>query len=178
EAKEAADAVLASADKDERDYRLATMAKSMALDLQAERLAQTRQQRVDLLLEAERWGAPIEQHKNGAPPRARVLSPAQKSELESQALRRWASVLLDALPKGDTSAAVRHSFDDADGMLTEAEKLTPNDPDLIDARAGWLTMSADRFETDPARAAAKREQAKRLQARAQQLRSGKRPVVI
>jgi len=143
EAKSAADAILASAEKDERDYRLATMAKSMALDLQAERLAQTRQQRLDLLIEAERWGAPIEQHKNGAPPKARVLSAAQKAELESHGLRRWAGAILDAMPKGDDAAA-RRAFEDVDAMLTQAQKLTPNDPDV-----------------------------KRLLARAQELRSAK-----
>jgi len=143
EARGAADAILASAEKDERDYRLATMAKSMTLDLQAERLAQTRQQRLDLLIEAERWGAPIEQHKNGAPPKARVLSAAQKADLESHALRRWASAILDAMPKGDDAAA-RRAFEEVDAMLSQAQKLTPNDPDV-----------------------------KRLLARAQELRSGK-----
>jgi TonB family protein len=143
DAKGAADAILASAERDEGNYRLATMAKSMALDLQAERLAQTRQQRLDLLIEAERWGAPIEQHKNGAPPKARALSPAQKADLESQALRRWASAILDAMPKGDAAAA-RRAFEEVDAMLSQAQKLTPNDPDV-----------------------------KRLLARAQELRSGK-----
>ena len=134
EARGAADAIIASAERDERDYRLATLAKSMALDLQAERLAQTRQQRLDLLIEAERWSAPIEQHKNGAPPKARVLSAAQKAELESQALRRWASALLEAIPKGDNAAA-RRSFEEVDAMLVQAEKLTPNDPDVKRLRA-------------------------------------------
>jgi len=44
-------------------------------------------------------------------------------------LRRWASAILDAMPKGDDAAA-RRAFEEVDAMLTQAQKLTPNDPDV------------------------------------------------
>lgn len=82
-------------EKDDRDYRLATLAKSMALELEAERVAADRQQRVALLAESERWGAPIEQHRNGAPPPPRRLSAAEAADLEWRAVLRWNGRLAD-----------------------------------------------------------------------------------
>ena len=326
----AVDAILARPEKDEQDYRLATLAKSMALELQAERLAQTREQRLALLIESERWSAPIAEHKNGAPPRPRTLSAAETADLEWRAVRRWnarladegkmadamagytkylsqrprfhevhaelaelllrqaadardsaartaslegaaaqfqhvielapaasdrdaaverlldlygpkqlnrpdqqeavargmlkrqpdapaghytlatvlfrtgrpadaenvlrgaraaikptpaaraamASELVTAVRRHDDlpPAAARRLFDEADALLTEAEKLNGNEVTVLEGRMGWLHLSADRFERDPARAAAQREQAKRLMTRALAIRTKKLPV--
>src|SRR4029079_15832234 len=54
-----------------------------------ERRAETREQRLGLLIQAERWSAPIAEHKNGAPPRPRTLSAAETADLEWRAVRRW-----------------------------------------------------------------------------------------
>jgi hypothetical protein len=45
-----------------------------------------------------------------------------------------------------------------------------NDPAVISARIVWLNLSADRFEKDPARAAAQRELAKALTDRLQPIK--------
>ena len=323
----AADAILAHAQRDERDYRLATMGKAMALELQAERVAPDRQRRLALLVESERWGAPIAEHKNGVPPPPRVLSAAQATDLEWRALQRWNARLVDdgrmadaikayegylaeqpkfapahgaladlliraagdetdtrlrtsrleqaaerlqrvtelatapaerdeafsrllnlygpkhlnrpaqeeavarammkrqpTAPAGhyalvtvllrtgrsaDAEAAMRAArtaikptaagragmsselvktilvqehltpdsarrlFDEAGALLTEAEKLNINDLPVIEGRMSWLNLSAEKFEKDPARAAAQREQAKQLMARALAIRTKK-----
>jgi TonB family protein len=322
----ATDAALAAPDRTTQDYRLATLARAMALDLEAERVAQTRQERLALLLESERWGAPIENHKNGAPPPVRAVSATEADDLEWDATRRWNARLADEggiaeavaaieqyaagrpdlhaphvelaalyeraadattggpariaalehavselqrvidlaptdadrtpafarlmvltgpreldrpdrqetaaramlkrqpddpaahcalaavlLRTGRTAdgekalrtararaksspssrgalagqmvgtvhtqkelppAAARRLFDEADSLLSEAEKLKGGDNDIavIEGRMAWLNLAAERFESDPARAAADRERAARLSARAIQLR--------
>jgi tetratricopeptide (TPR) repeat protein len=103
EALSAAEEILAMREKDERDLRLATMGKGMVLELQAERVARDRQQRIALLVESERWSAPISEFKNGQPPPARRLSASQTAELEWEAIRRWNSRLAD---EGRIDAAV------------------------------------------------------------------------
>jgi TonB family protein len=325
----AAEAILSHPDKDQRDYRLATMAKAMAMELQAERVAQTRQQRLALLIESDRWSAPIAEHKNGAPPPVRKLSAAETADLEWRAVLRWNSRLADdgrvaaaiagfttylaehpgshtahaefaevlirvaerdpktrtanleqaaaqlqraidlapaaaardaaferllglygprqlnrpdqleaaaramvkrqpTVPAGHYALATvllqmdksadaetvlrgaragikptaparagmagelvktvrsrddlppaiaRRLFDEAEALLIEAEKLNANDVAVIEGRMSWLNVSADRFEKDPARAAAQREQARRLMARALEIRSKKIPKV-
>ena len=325
----AADAILAHPERTAPDYRLATMGKAMAMELQAERVAQTRQQRLALLIESERWGAPIAEHKNGAPPPLRKLSAAETTDLEWRAVLRWNSRLADegkvaaaiagfntylaehpgsaavhaeiaevliraaerdpkartanleqaaaqlqrvidlaaaaserdaaferllglygptqlnlpdqleaaaramvkrrpTVPAGhyalatvllqtdrsadaedvlrgartaikptaparagmagelvkrilyreDLPAAMaRRLFDEAQALLIEAEKLNANDVAVIEGRMSWLNLSADRFEKDPARAAAQREQARRLMTRALEIRSKKIPKV-
>jgi hypothetical protein len=77
-----------------------------------------------------------------------------------------------------TGDVARRLFDEAGQLLSEAEKLNGNDVHVIEGRMGWLNLSADRFEKDPARAAAQREQANRLMARAQEIwkkKAGPRP---
>lgn len=325
EAIAAAEVIIKQPDREQRDYRVATMAKSMALELQAERLTQTRQQRLALLTEAARWSAPIEQHKNLTAPPPRKLTATETADLEWTAIRRWNSRLADdgkipdaidgytkylaerpgfygayaeiaelslktakeakddrlrtasleraaaslqqvvdlaptqgeredafakllevygpaqlkraaqqetvaramvkrqpAAPVGhvalatvllengktaDADAALRtaHSalkpgaearaalaskllytvrihedlspaagrrlFDEADALLTEAEKLNANEVTVLEGRMSWLNVSADRFEKDPARAAAQRERAKQLATRAIAIRT-------
>lgn len=329
EAAAAADAALKTAGTSEQDYRLVTLAKSLVLELQAERLADTRQQRIAWLVEAERWSAPIAEHKNGAPPAPRKLSAAETADIEWRAVGRWNARLADAghvedaiagynkylaerpgfyevhdriadlsmraareakndaarnanleraaaslqelaslapagsardyafrqlldlygpaqlkrpareeataramikrqpaAPSGHAAltavllrtgrsadaetalksartatattaparaglasafvyavrdhddlpaAAARRLFDEANQLLTEAEKLGANELAVIEGRMGWLGVSAERFETDPARAAAQREQADRLRARALAIRTRKAP---
>ncbi len=76
--------------------------------------------------------------------------------------------------RDDLPAAVaRRLFDEAQALLLEAEKLNANALEVIEGRMSWLNVSADRFEKDPARAAAQRNQVKRLAMRAQQIRSRK-----
>ena len=65
EALSATEAILTIREKDERDLRLATMGKAMVLELQAERIIRDRQARLALLVESERWGAPMSEFKNG-----------------------------------------------------------------------------------------------------------------
>jgi TonB family protein len=319
----AAEAILASPEIAPPDFRIATMGKGMGLELQAERLAQTRPQRIALLTESARWIAPVAEFKNGAPPAPRKLSAAEIDDMEWRAVSRWnnrladdgkvqeaiagfnkylaerpgfhevhaqiaalliragrdskdparrtssleqaavqlqhvvdlaptasernvaveqllglygpeqlnrpgeqeavaramvkrsadvpaghyilATVLLRAGKSSEAesvlrgaraaikptavsraemagqlvqrivlrndlpAAAERRLFDEATALLLEAEKLNPNAREVLEARMSWLNLSADRFEKDPARAAAQREQARRLAARAQQL---------
>jgi tetratricopeptide (TPR) repeat protein len=323
EARATTDALIKHPERTAQEYRVATMAKSLILELQAERLAQTRQQRLELLTEAERWN--FERFKNGAPQPVLKLSPAETNEIEWRAIRRWnaklaadgkvteaiegynrylaerpgfygvhaeiaelsletareakdervrtanyeraaaslqqvvdlaptqseregafvklvevyspgqlkrpaqqeavaramvkrqpaalighvalASVLLQngkaadadaalraarsslkpgAVPRADlasglvraihesnvlSESAARRLFDEADALLTEAEKLNANDVAVIEGRMSWLGMSATRFEKDPARAAAQRAQAKQLETRAIAIRT-------
>jgi hypothetical protein len=78
--------------------------------------------------------------------------------------------------QGDLPPAAAHRlFDEANQLLTEAEKLGANELAVIEGRMAWLNVSAERFETDPARAAAQREQANRLRARALAIRTSKAP---
>ena len=105
EALAAADAILAKPDKEERDLRLATMGKAMVLELQAERVARDRQERIALLVESERWGAAMTEFKNGQPPAARRLSAGQAADLEWEALRRWNARLADDGRVADAVAA-------------------------------------------------------------------------
>lgn len=329
EAAAAVDAILKMPGKSEQEYRLATMAKGLVLELQAERLAETRQQRIAWLVEAERWSAPIAEHRNGAPPAPRKLSAAETADIEWRAVQRWNTQLADtghledaiagyrkylaerpgfyevhdriadlsmraardakdddarsaqleraaaslqqlvnlappgsardnafgqlldlygpaqlkrpaqeeataramirrqpAVPRGHAAlvavllrtgkaadaetalrsartatapaaaaraglatayvhavreqndlppVAARRLFDAASELLTEAEKLRADDLAVIEGRMSWLNLSAERFETDPARAAAQRAEADRLRARALALRTGKTP---
>ena len=329
EAAAAVDAILKQRDKSDQEYRLATMSKGLVLELQAERLAETRQQRIALLVEAERWSSPVAEHKNGAPPAPRKLSAVETADVEWRAVQRWnmrladqghvddaiagyrkylverpgfyevhdrladlsmraardakndaartasleraagsllevvnlapagperddafrrlldlygpaqlnrpaqeeataramikrqpaappgyaalAKVLLRTGRSADAEAALRSArtatgataaaragmagafvdvvrsqsdlppaasrrlFDEANQLLTEAEKLGANELAVVEGRMSWLMVSADRFETDPARAAAQREQADRLRARALAIRTRKAP---
>lgn len=328
EAGAAADAILKMPEKSDQDYRLATMAKGLVLDIQAERLADTRQQRIAWLLEAERWDAPIAEHRNGAPP-PRRLTAAETADIEWRAIGRWNEQLADTghleaaiagyekylterpgfyevhdriadlwlraareakddsarsasleragaslqqvvnlapagyardnafrqllnvygpaqlkrpaqeeaaaramvkrqpgAPEGyaaliavllrtDRSAdaetamrsaraataataaaradlarafvhtlsdggdlppaAARRLFDEANQLLTEAEKKGADELAVIEGRMAWLSVSAERFETDPVRSAAQRAEADRLRARALRIRTGKMP---
>jgi hypothetical protein len=65
-------------------------------------------------------------------------------------------------------AAKRRLFDEATTLLAEAEKLngTREDVTVIEARMGWLRVSADQFEPDATRAAAQRAESERLSQRA------------
>jgi len=69
----------------------------------------------------------------------------------------------------------RRPFDEAGELLTEAEKLNGNELRVIEVRMGWLNLNAEKFEKNPSRAAADREQAKRLMMRAQAIRAKKMP---
>ena len=125
EAVAAADVIIKQPDREERDYRLATMAKSLALELQAERLAQTRQQRLALLTEADRWSAPIAQHRNLSPPPPHKLTASETSELEWSAIRRWNSRLAadgrvaEAIEGYNRYLAERPGFYDVHAQIAE-----------------------------------------------------------
>jgi len=75
--------------------------------------------------------------------------------------------------EGLSDAAARRLFDEAGTLIAEADKIkrSADDIDVIESRMAWLNLSADRFEKDPARAAAQREEANRLKERALALRT-------
>jgi hypothetical protein len=52
---------------------------------------------------------------------------------------------------------------------------TREDLAVIEARMSWLNLSADRFEQDPARAAAQRAEAQRLRTRAIEIHERQAP---
>jgi hypothetical protein len=72
-----------------------------------------------------------------------------------------------------TIQSARRLFDEADALLTEAEKLDANSPDVLQARGQWLNVNARHFEKDTVRAKALAEQARRLLDRAYELREKK-----
>jgi TonB family protein len=107
EASSVADAILGHPDTDETLYRLTAMAKSMVLDLEAERVADTLQQRLAMIVESDRWDSHRDDLKRGAPPPIRKLSPAETAALECEALGRWSSRLADEQPAQTAVAAVQ-----------------------------------------------------------------------
>ncbi|MEO5895370.1 MAG: TonB family protein [Vicinamibacterales bacterium] len=147
EAIAAGDAILAHADKEQADYRLATMGKAMALELEAERVAPDRRRRIALLLESERWGAAIAEHKNGVPPPLRTLSPAAATELDWEYLRRWNSRLADAGGMVEAIAAYER-------YLAERPKFAPAHHELAE-----LLIRAASEASDKAMATSRLEQA-------------------
>lgn len=100
------DAIIASPEKTDADYQLAAMGKAIVFDLQAERLARTSQERIALLEESERWGPPMDRHKNGAPPPAAKLSDAETRDLERRAVGRWSAQLAAEGHRDEAIAAV------------------------------------------------------------------------
>jgi TonB family protein len=124
--------------------------------------------------------------------RAAALLRMQRSKDAEKALRdargavkgntpsraRMASYAVDTLmEQGDLPpATLRPIFDEANALLVEAEKVkgSDSDPDVLFPRAAWLKISGERFETDPARAAAQRERAQQLAERAKELLKNRR----
>ncbi len=101
------DAILADTERGDEDSRLAVMGKTMALDLQAEHLADTSAERVRLLLESDRWFDTLTNGKLGVPGPARQVSASEAVELECNALSRWSSVAADGKPPSVAIPAVQ-----------------------------------------------------------------------
>jgi TonB family protein len=117
------DAIIASPDRTDADYQLAVMGKSIVFDLQAERVARTPQERIALLTEAERWGPPMDRHKNGVPPPPLKLSPAETRDMEWRAVGRWNAALADEGHVEEAIASfVKYSADHPD-MYEPHERL-------------------------------------------------------
>jgi len=91
----ATDAIIADPQRTAQEYRLGTMARAMALELMAERVETDRQRRIALLVESERYGAAIAEHRDGRPPAPRRLTPAQADVLEWEFFDRWQGRLVD-----------------------------------------------------------------------------------
>jgi len=145
------DAVLANPEKTDADYRLAVMGKALALDLEAERLARTSQERIALLIEADRWGPPFDRHKNGTPPPAAKLSDSDARELEWNAIRRWNTALAD-----------EGRLDDAINAISRYSTEHPEMAGPHDALADLLLRSAANNTNPAARAAAQDRAANEL----------------
>ena len=101
------DAVLASPERQDADSRIAVMARTMALDAQAERLADTSAERVRLLAESDRWFASLTQGTVGTPAPARNLSASEATDLECSALSRWSNVAAEGKPPAVSIPAVQ-----------------------------------------------------------------------
>jgi hypothetical protein len=84
-----------------------------------------------------------------------------------------ASALLGAIRESNvlSESMARRLFDEADALLTEAEKLNASEVRVLEGRMYWLGISATRFEKDPSRAAAQRARAKQLETRAIAMRT-------
>jgi tetratricopeptide (TPR) repeat protein len=135
EAITVADALIADPRKEGTEYRLATMAKAMALELMAERVERDRQRKIALLVESERWGAPIDQHVNGAPPAARTLTTDQAAELEWDSLSRWNARLMDDGRFAEAAAAYT-------AYLTRRPTFSPAHTELAELDVRWAAEAA------------------------------------
>ena len=80
----------------------------MVLDLEAERVADTLQQRLAMIVESDRWDSHRDDLKKGTPPPARNLSPAETAALECEALGRWSSRLADEQPQSAVAAVQKY----------------------------------------------------------------------
>jgi len=101
------DTVLANPERGDEDTRLVVMGKTMAFDLQADRLADTSAERVRLLLESDRWFDTLTHGKLGVPGPARQLSASEAVEFECNALSRWSNVAADGKPAAVAIPAVQ-----------------------------------------------------------------------
>ena len=90
-----ADGMLATPKLSRPEYRIATLAKAMALELMAERVESDPDRRVPLLVESSRYSAPIAEHVNGKPPAAKRLNARQAEEFEWGYVSRWTRTLID-----------------------------------------------------------------------------------
>jgi hypothetical protein len=76
-----------------------------------------------------------------------------------------------------SSVARQRLFEEGSALLAEAQTLagTREEIPVIEARWGWLSLTADRFEKDPVRAAAQRSEAELLAKRAIELHRNQAP---
>ena len=152
EANSVADAIVADPGIEDSLYRITSMAKGMVLDLQAERVATTPQQRLALLIESDRWGSHLDEHKKGSPPPARQLSPVETASLECEALGRWSSRIADEQALSTAIASVQKYVNERPACyathvrLADLHARAAHDPSNANARAAALERAISELE--------------------------------
>jgi tetratricopeptide (TPR) repeat protein len=148
EGMSAAEAILAMPTTEATDFRLATMGKGMGFDLQAERLAESREQRIALLTEADRWSEPVAKFKNGTPPPAPKRSAAEIDELEFRGMFRWNSKLVsdgkvdEAIAEWTKYAAQRSNFHGTYAQIAELHLAAAKEAKDAASRTSRLQQAA------------------------------------
>lgn len=137
EAVSVADAIIGDPKREDRDYRIATFGKSMALELLAERVEPDRQRRLALLVEARRLSAPIEELKKNPNPSTKPLTAREAAALEWEYEDRWIWRLTD---EGKHAAAV----DGYKKYIATHPDFDPPIERLADAYLKWADAATDR----------------------------------
>ena len=136
EAASLADVVIAHPAREDRDYRLATFGKAMALELLAERVEQDRSRRLALMVESRRLSAPIAELKKNPNPPAKPLTAKEAAALEWEYSDRWTWRLVDA---GDHAAAIAAY----QKYIAEHPDFDPPIERLADAYLKWADDATD-----------------------------------